>query len=1225
MFKNELFKNYVESNASISVRNSSWDVEINGLVIGKLGITANVVGVNHYKVNIVLHDGKIHSAYCSCPRYVTQICEHIVAVLKEADDLLHSNPEKFNGQTVLLEDGTSAHRTIFAFHNFSFEQLTNTFIFKHLSSIASTSFRAHYIQKIEYGYAEIVISKTYFDRETVSITYHNEDLTLICNCLKPKNVLCEHQEQAMFLLKDDAAIRVFFDADYRLKYLQKKSVEFGLENETNLDDFFTLKLDQNSIVVKPILKGLISLGDSSKLRLEKELCVVSTVPEELKVQTSSASLTFVVIGEEQYGDEFFINLMASNSTKEGKIKNPIRPIDAKNFLFQSEDAEEMKFYMGLNQFQSLDYRHSVKQKEEQELTSLRAIVKNPLSYDVYYLNSKLSDNITSSSIVPVTLRKVEIDLHLKVVQKDHFYEITPKAFIDGSLVSYTKLKLLFKYFLKLDNELLFVPDLDVIRVINYFKKHNNKLLIHQTKFEEFRAIVLANLESKISIEYTFLKPANAQQLIEQGFDVDLKQILYLSESEDFVLLTPVIKYGSVEIPVRSKKRIYALDVLGEPFEVERDESAEINLLLMIQRQHTTFEEQEGFDYFYLHKKHFLNEGWFLNVFEEWKEAKIEVLGFNDLKDNNLSSSKMSVSIQVSSGIDWFDTAVKVSFGNQEVRLRDIQRSIHNESRFVKLGDGKLGMMPQEWIDKFSKFFRTGEVHDNQIRTAKAHFSVIDDLFESEVLTQDVANEIAFYRKRMDAFNRIEEVEIPKKLKAELRDYQKHGLNWLHFLDEFNFGGCLADDMGLGKTIQIIAFILSLKEKNGLKTHLIVLPTSLLFNWRAELKKFAPSLKYHTIYGVDRQKDHEGLNKFDIVFTTYGTLLCDISFLKNFHFDYVFLDESQAVKNPESKRYKSVRLLQARNRVVLTGTPIENNTFDLYAQFSFVSPGLLGNQQRFRDNYSIPIDKFKDLSRAQELQQKLNPFLLRRTKKQVATELPEKTEMVIFCEMGKEQRKVYDSYKNEFKLYLQGNDKEDLLNKNMHILAGLTKLRQICNSPALLSDQEYYGNESAKMDELLEQIEMKSGQHKILVFSQFVTMLDMIKKQLDEREIKYEYLTGKTKDRAGRVQNFQEDTETRVFLISMKAGGTGLNLTEADYVFIVDPWWNPAVENQAIDRCYRIGQKKNVMAIRLICPDTIEEKIMLLQESKKELIDDLIKVDGQAAKSLSKEDLLSLLD
>jgi SNF2 family DNA or RNA helicase len=240
-------------------------------------------------------------------------------------------------------------------------------------------------------------------------------------------------------------------------------------------------------------------------------------------------------------------------------------------------------------------------------------------------------------------------------------------------------------------------------------------------------------------------------------------------------------------------------------------------------------------------------------------------------------------------------------------------------------------------------------------------------------------------------------------------------------------------------------------------------------------------------------------------------------------------------------------------------------------------------------------------------------------------LPEKTEMVIFCEMGKEQRKVYDSYKNEFKLYLEKSDKEELLNKNMHILQGLTKLRQICNSPALLSDEEYYGSESAKIDELMAQIELKSSEHKILIFSQFVTMLDLIKNELDSRSIRYEYLTGKTKDREARVKNFQEDDQTRVFLISLKAGGIGLNLTEADYVFIVDPWWNPAVENQAIDRCYRIGQKKNVMAIRLICPGTIEEKILLLQEGKKELINDLIKVDAHAVKSLSKDDLLQLLE
>jgi SNF2 family DNA or RNA helicase len=286
---------------------------------------------------------------------------------------------------------------------------------------------------------------------------------------------------------------------------------------------------------------------------------------------------------------------------------------------------------------------------------------------------------------------------------------------------------------------------------------------------------------------------------------------------------------------------------------------------------------------------------------------------------------------------------------------------------------------------------------------------------------------------------------------------------------------------------------------------------------------------------------------------------------------------------------------------------------------------LGNQTHFKDNYAIPIDKFKETKRAKELQEKLSPFLLRRTKKQVASELPDKTEIVIHCPMGENQRRIYETYRNEFKLFLEKADKNDeLTNNNMHILQGLTKLRQICNSPELLNDDAFYGNESSKLDELLTQIEEKVGNHKILVFSQFVAMLELIRKRLDEKEIAYEYLTGQTKDRSARVQSFQEDAEKRVFLISLKAGGTGLNLTEADYVFIVDPWWNPAVENQAIDRCYRIGQKKNVMAIRLICPDTIEDKILQLQAGKKELVDDLIKVDENARKSLAKEDLMALL-
>jgi SNF2 family DNA or RNA helicase len=356
------------------------------------------------------------------------------------------------------------------------------------------------------------------------------------------------------------------------------------------------------------------------------------------------------------------------------------------------------------------------------------------------------------------------------------------------------------------------------------------------------------------------------------------------------------------------------------------------------------------------------------------------------------------------------------------------------------------------------------------------------------------------------------------------------------------------------------------------------------------------------------------------------LLSDVHKLKKFPFDYIFLDESQAIKNPQSMRYKASRLLQSRNRVVLTGTPIENNTFDLFAQFSFAVPGIFGSVKHFRDEYSTPIDKFKDFGRAKELQEKINPFLLRRTKKQVAKELPEKTEMVLYCEMGEEQRAVYDSQRTEIRDSLLSRDRKEFdINKSMLLLAGLTKLRQICDSPKILPDDLDYGAESAKMTVLLEEIRNKHKHHKILVFSQFVTMLDLIRIELDKEEISHEYLTGKSKKREEIVHRFQNDEEVRVFLISLKAGGTGLNLTEADYVYIVDPWWNPAVENQAIDRSYRIGQKKNVVAVRLICPDTIEDKIMTLQESKRELAEDLVRTDASVLKSLSKSDLVSLFE
>lgn len=613
----------------------------------------------------------------------------------------------------------------------------------------------------------------------------------------------------------------------------------------------------------------------------------------------------------------------------------------------------------------------------------------------------------------------------------------------------------------------------------------------------------------------------------------------------------------------------------------------------------------------------------MNAFETWRNEDINILGFNNIKNNKLNAHRAKITIEVTSGIDWFNAQLKVSFGYKKATLKQVHKAIRNKSKFVQLDDGTLGILPEEWIHKIARYFQAGDIDEELLKIPKISYTEIQDLFEKEVLSNEVQAEIASYTHNFSVNAEIPEVAVPAALNAELRTYQQEGLNWLNFLDSHNFGGCLADDMGLGKTIQIIAFILSQREKHGHTTNLVVLPTSLLFNWQEELAKFAPTVKVLTHYGADRQKSTADFQKYEVVLTTYGMLLSDITFLKKFRFNYIFLDESQTIKNPNSERYKAARLLQSRNRIALTGTPVENNTFDLYGQLSFACPGLLGSKQYFKDIYAIPIDKFEYSKRATELQKKIKPFILRRTKKQVATELPEKTEMLIYCEMNTEQRRIYDLYEKEVRDFISATDEDEIHNKSMHVLTGFTRLRQICNSPVLLKDG-HSGDHAVKIEILTEQIENKSREHKILVFSQFVEMLDLIKDKLDEKNIRYEYLTGQTRNRGDKVQHFQNNEEVRVFLISLKAGGTGLNLTEADYVYIVDPWWNPAVENQAIDRSYRIGQTKNVVAVRMICSGTIEEKMMNLQKKKKKLAQDLITTETSFFSSLSKDDLLSIL-
>lgn len=1056
------------------------------------------------------------------------------------------------------------------------------------------------------------------DFPSVAINFIGSSLIVDCPCDVPKTRMCSHQAQVLYTIIERQDLRIFFDEKLRQKKLLGFAKDYGLENEPYLDDYFQLEHVNTSLRIEPTIKELIK-PDSDELK--QKLLPKNTGEFHIVNTQSQSKKMFLVIKKHRYDQRFSIELFEGETTKSGKIKNPITAVHPSSLIWNAETIDEAKFFTAVAKFQNNEHE----EKNEADVEALKVVVKNPLNLQTFYHDKDISENISAKSIVSIDLQLLNADIELSVFKKEPFFEITGGLWLSDVLQPFKNIKIQFNYFLSHDKTLHLMTNLDMLRVIEFFKSNREILLVHSSKFEEFKKTILTNLEKQIKINYAYIQPATKKQLAEKSFDEKVEKIIYLADKKDYISITPVMKYGPVEIPVFTRKQIFDTDQNGNVFKVERDEKEEIKLTATIMQQHPEFAEQiEEYEYFYLHKNKFLDEEWFLEAFEKWRNEGIVILGFNDLKKNKLNANKAVVSISVVSGINWFNAEVNVKFGTQKATLKQLHKSIRNKNKFVQLDDGTHGILPEEWMKKLNRYFQSGEIYDELLRLPKSNFSDIKNLFEQDVLSKEITEEIDTYNKAFFDDINIPKSEVPAEINATLRDYQKQGLDWLNHLDNFSFGGCLADDMGLGKTLQIIAFILSQNKKRSENTNLVVVPTSLLFNWQAEVEKFAPSLKIMTHYGANRIKNISQFAGHEIVLTTYGMLLSDIRFLKEFNFNYIFLDESQAIKNPNSERYRAARLLTSRNKVVLTGTPIENNTFDIYGQLSFAIPGLLGSKEYFRDIYSTPIDKFEYTKRAIDLQQKIKPFILRRTKKQVAKELPDKTEMVIYCELGEEQRRIYDAYEKELREYISAKDEDEIAKNSMHVLTGLTKLRQICNSPALLKDEEQFGDSSAKIDVLMEQIENKSSQHKILVFSQFVSMLDLIKKELEQRNISFEYLTGQTKNRAAKVNEFQENEEVRVFLISLKAGGTGLNLTEADYVYLVDPWWNPAVENQAIDRCYRIGQKKNVIAVRLICPNTVEEKIMKLQQSKTQLANDLIVTDHSVFNKLSKKDLMGIL-
>jgi non-specific serine/threonine protein kinase len=839
---------------------------------------------------------------------------------------------------------------------------------------------------------------------------------------------------------------------------------------------------------------------------------------------------------------------------------------------------------------------------------LQDISENPFVFKLEEKRPFKTDNLRSIGIVTDPIVP-----YFKVLNSGSSYEMEAWVRLSGQNVPVTnnqvESSLLFMYN---DNLYMWQKTEDVNLVDRFISK--GKLTFSSSEWpEQLRKFVLP-LTKDYNVEFD-------QSLISEVRDGDPEKRVVLQEKGDYLVFQPVFSYKGFETKPGGKDDL-VIPAGDKVMVVHRAKEKETAFIQKLELLHSNFIRPEDGQQLALKGSDVLKNNWFFLFVDAMKDMKVPVYGYEALKNFRFNTAKPQTKIHISSNTDWFDARVDIVFGDQKVTIADVKKALANRQQFVPLNDGTLGILPEEWIKKYSLLFRVGEGKQDQLRLSKYHMSVIDELYD-ERNEEELVLQLEEKYDSLKMFNKIKEIPVPQHLEHVLRPYQEHGFHWLNYLQEVGWGGILADDMGLGKTVQALSYLHYFKHTREKLNALVVCPTTLMFNWENEIKKFTPSLTYHIHHGADRTRNKDLFREKEVIITTYGTLRSDIKMLVEIPFDYVILDESQAIKNPASKVTKAAGLLRAKNRLCMSGTPLQNNTFDIFAQMNFLNPGMLGSIEFFRQEFSIPIDKFGEPDRKDHLRKILYPFILRRTKEQVAKDLPEKIETILYCEMEDEQRNIYEAYRNDFRDKILGTIESQGINRSqLTILQGLMKLRQICDSPAILNEQDKFPNHSIKLEELGREITENISNHKALVFSQFLGMLGLIREKLNELGVDHEYFDGSTSaiDREKAIQRFQNDENCRVFLISLKAGGVGLNLTAADYVYIVDPWWNPAVEQQAIDRTHRIGQTKNILAYRMICKDTIEDKILQLQEKKRLLAKDLITDDEGFVKSLTRADV-----
>ncbi|MFT6336082.1 MAG: SNF2 family DNA or RNA helicase [Saprospiraceae bacterium] len=1168
--------------------------------------------------NGVSQDFRNINTECNCD-YENGMCKHEVAAL-------HGLKKKFQYNSAAIINIINQTNTI---HNSSSElEMDDDILSKYTleaqypprvretaEMIVKYNTISENILSFDIGEKAYRWEKEKYEYETVNFLMAKDKITTRCTCNKQVMELCNHQMKAVHHIFIELGLPELLKNFPSVDDLKEiAATEYGLSGPEEVDKFFTLTLTNKGPEFMPKDKELVSYSDH--LYLVKKLEQInSTTPYNAISETDNYddNLQGVSIFLDNESDTIPIRLhiiSGKSNKKSEKIVSSVTNVDDPSQINPSLRS----IFLDYEKIKSLYNNQFPDTVHPKMLNLLTKHKETLLSVPLYYMKEKFSfrradmRNVEFSETTAKVLIKARSNKAQYVMEGFILFgqEEVPIKSLIGDINSL----LLFH-----NNQFYVIDSLRASRLI--------QLLIE-------RPILKYSIKSKESFNQQVSQLSHVANLEFSGEDIVIaekhlevtEKSIDLSENSESLILQPFIKYEDDKNyrPIIDAEHI--TDSKEGLVTIKRDKEKEEEFIKSLAEFDTDFEKQAHLGFFYKNLDSVINTPWIFDLYRFCKENEITITGYENLEKINYNPNEAEINISLSSGIDWFEGDIDMTFGGLSVELKSLRDAILNNDTTVKLTDGTQGLLPEEWIERLSAMFRNSDVVDGKLLISKMKFNLIDSLFD-EINDEQLKMEIDYRKRLLMDFDNIEEVPLPATVNAELRPYQKTGFYWLKFLDDFGFGGCLADDMGLGKTLQVITF-LAYKKSQGAGTNLIVLPKSLLFNWEDEIRKFCPDLTYMIYHGSKRKLELKNFEKYDMILSTYGTVTNDIEDIMVHHFSYCVLDESQAIKNPTSKRYKAMRLVKSDNKIVMTGTPIENQTFDLYAQFNFINPGFFGSANQFKMHFAEPIDMYGNQAVSIELRKLVKPFLLRRTKEQVAKDLPAKTESIIHVEMTAKQRVIYDAFVQRYKDYVSQKISENGIQRSkMFVIEALLKLRQICNSPALLNEDKDYPNESVKIDVIMERLSELVGGHKVLVISQFTSMLSLIREKVEAAQIPYSYLDGSTRNRKAVVDQFNENDDYRVFLLSLKAGGVGLNLASADYVFLVDPWWNPAAESQAIDRAHRIGQKNQVFAYRMICKDSIEEKIQLLQQKKRKMAKDIIQVEESFIKSLTQDDIMAL--